>query len=140
MAVAKFLAAALLLLVSLGAGAAAFPKFDGLEEELKLRPEQKIQFDRTIAATQRALLSVAMSALLVKDRLVAELAKPLPDLEVLAKAHESALEQSRPLFKEAGEEWKRLFDLLDERQLAIARGYLREHFDKLFAQIEAARR
>ena len=54
----RVLGTALLFAVSLGAAAAALPRFDKLEEKLNLRPEQKTQFDIAVASTQRALLAV----------------------------------------------------------------------------------
>lgn len=136
----RALGAALLLAVSLGASAAAFPRFEGLEQKLDLRPEQKVQFDIAVAATQRALLSVAFGALQVKEQLIDELAKPRPDVHALARAHEAAIEQSRPLFRAAGEEWKRLLAMLDDRQVAIAKDFLRDNLDRIFAGIDSPQR
>lgn len=131
--VAPFLA--LLLVVSLGAGAASLPKLDTLERQLHLRPEQKTQFDIAVASTQRALLALALTALQLKQQAVDELAKPRPDLSTLADAHEKLLEQNRPLFKEAGEQWKKFTAMLDDDQAAIARKYLSDNLDDLFARL-----
>ena len=59
----RALGAAILFAVSFGAPAAASPRFDKLEETLKIRPEQKEQFDAAVASTQRALVSVALIAM-----------------------------------------------------------------------------
>ncbi len=131
----RVLGAVLLFTVSLGAAAAALPRFDQLEEKLNLRPEQKSQFDIAVASTQRALLAVALTAMQLKQQLVDELAKPRPDFSTLANAHEALIEQNRPLFKAAGDEWKKFYALLDDDQLVIARKYLRENLDDLFARL-----
>jgi hypothetical protein len=124
--------AAILLAVSFGAAASAAPRFDKLEQKLKIRPEQKEQFDVAVGATQRALLSVALTAMELKERLEQELSKPWPDLRAFADAHERIIEQNRPLFKAAGDEWKKLYELLDDEQVEIAKSFLRENLSSLF--------
>jgi CelD/BcsL family acetyltransferase involved in cellulose biosynthesis len=128
----RALGAAILLAVSFGASATAMPRFDKLEQTLKIRPEQKEQFDVAVGATQRALLSVALTAMQLKERLAQELSKPWPDLGALAEAHEAIIEQNRPIFKAAGEEWKKLYALLDDEQVEIAKSFLRENLSSLF--------
>ena len=123
--------AALLLAVSFGAAAAMQPRFDKLEASLKLRPEQKVQFDLAVAATQRALLAVALSAMEAKEKFEAELAKPRPDFWVFAGTYEATIERNRPLFKAAGDEWKKLYELLDEDQVDVAKRFLRENLNRL---------
>ena len=123
--------AALLLAVSFGSQAASLPNFGKLEERLKIRPEQKEQYDTTIASTQRALVSVALVAMQLKDNLAREFAKPRPDFKALAREHEALIEQTRPLFKEAGEEWKKLYAQLDDEQVEIAKSFLRENLGRL---------
>jgi hypothetical protein len=103
--------------------------FADLEQSLRLNPEQKAQFDSAVAATQRALLSVAFVGMQVKDRIGAELAKPRPDLDAIARAQADAIEQTRPLFKEAHVEWARLYALLDTGQVRIARAYVEERLE-----------
>ena len=126
--------AAILLAVSFGASAAAMPRFDKLEQTLKFRPEQKEQFDAAVGATQRALLAVAVSAMKVKQRLDEELNKPWPNLGVFYELHEEIVEQNRPLFEQAGQEWKKLYALLDPEQVDIARQFLRDNLGRLFRQ------
>jgi hypothetical protein len=120
---------ALLLLLSFGASA-AMPNFDALEKRLKIRPEQKVQFDMTVGASKRALLAVALAAMQLKQRLATELAKDSPDFGAFAQANQDLVEQTRPLFKEAGEEWKRLYALLDDEQVEIAKQFLRENLGR----------
>ena len=131
----RVLGAVLLFAASLGAAAAPALKFDKLERELHLRPDQKTQFDIAVASTQRALFAVALSALQIKQQVAEELAKPRPDFSSLADAHEQIVEQNRPLFKAAGEEWKKFCALLDDDQLDIARKYLRDNLNGLFEKL-----
>jgi len=131
LAYVRAVGAAILLAVSFGASAAAMPRFDKLEETLKIRPEQKEQFDAAVGATQRALLAVAVSAMKVKQRIDEELSKPWPNFGVFYDLHEEILEQNRPLFKEAGEEWKKLYALLDDEQVDIAKRFLRDNLGRL---------
>lgn len=126
---ARFFASLLLLFTALGASA-AMPNFDQLEQRLKIRPEQKDQYDLAVGATKRALLAVGLTALQLKDRLAMELAKPRPDFSALARAHEDIIEQNKPLFKEAGVEWKKLHALLDDEQVEIAKSFFREHLGR----------
>ena len=125
----RFFLTLLVVAVSLGASA-AMPNFDTLEQRLKIRPEQKEQFDVTVGSTKRALLAIGIAAIQLKDRLTAELSKPAPDFRAFARANEDLVEQTKPLFKEAGEEWKRLYALLDDEQVEIAKSFLREHLGR----------
>ena len=100
---------AILFAVSFGASAAAMPRLDKLEETLKIRPEQKEQFDAAVASTQRALLSVAITVMQVKQSLGEELLKPRPNLRRFFEAQGAILEQNKPLFKEMNDEWKKLY-------------------------------
>ena len=117
---------AALLLFSSGAGAYSInvPDFGILEGQLRLRPAQKVQFDIAVAASQRALMSVALSGLQAKERVAQELAKPMPDLNVLYQAHTDIVEMSAPLFRDAGNEWERLYRMLDRAQVAAAKAFL----------------
>ena len=111
---------------SFGAHAAALPGFDELEKSLRLDPAQKAQFDTAVAATRRALLSVAFGGLQLKERIAEEFSKPKPDLGALARAQEDAIEQSRPLFAEARREWERLYAMLDPAQVRRVRAAVEE--------------
>ncbi len=127
--------AALLLVFCAGAVAAPImPRWDQLEKRLKIRPDQKEQFDAAVAATQRALLAVAMSAMEFKERLDRELAKPRPDFGIFFDAQEDLIERNRPLFEEAAREWKKLYALLDDKQVEIVKSYLRENLGNLLLQ------
>ena len=119
----------LLLALSFGV-AAQMPNFDGLEQRLKIRPAQKEQFDVTVGSTKRALLMVGIVAVQLKDKLAAELSKPMPDFRAFARANEDLIDQTRPVFKEAGEEWKKLYALLDDEQVQIAKAFLRENLGR----------
>ncbi|HEX7671488.1 MAG TPA: hypothetical protein VF395_17970 [Polyangiaceae bacterium] len=125
----RFLFPLLVALAALGASAAA-PSFDQLEQKLKIRPEQKMQYDLAIGATKRALLAIGLTAMQLKERLAVELAKPNPDFVALMRAHQEIVERSRPQFKEAGEEWKRLYALLDPEQVEIAKAFVRDNVSR----------
>ena len=118
------LAAMLLCVTSLGAAASRFEGLDRLERQLRLNPEQKEQFDIASGATKRALLSSALTAMEFKERLGRELMRARPDLDVLFAAHEALIEQNRPLFRIARDEWLRLYAMLDEDQVRIARAHV----------------
>lgn len=119
-----FAAAAALAMVSLGASATRMEGLQQLERQLRLNPEQKAQFDVAAAATQRALVSSALSGMEFKERIGRELMRPRPDLEVIFQAQEAMVEQNRPLFRSARDEWVRLYAMLDEDQVKIAKAYV----------------
>lgn len=125
--------ALLLLAASLAAPAAFLPGFDDLRNSLRLDRAQKAQFDVAVATTQRALLSVAFSALRMEERIAAELGKPHPDFEALAREQEALIERNRPLFRDARTEWERLYAMLDPEQGKVARTYV----EKMMARFEA---
>jgi hypothetical protein len=130
---ARFFLPLLVAFAALGA-AAAMPNFDQLELKLKIRPEQKMQYDLAIGATKRALLAIGLTAMQLKERLATELAKPDPDFTALLRAHQEILEQSRPQFKEAGEEWKKLYAILDPEQIEIAKAFVRDNLGRFIQQ------
>lgn len=125
LAAARFLLIAALIVAPFAARAEAID-FGQLEKKLQLKPAQKAQFDKASSATQRALVSSAMAAMDLKNRLQAELMKPMPDFGALIASQEAAVEMNRPLFREAKDEWVRLYELLDDGQTAMARKYLEE--------------
>lgn len=117
--------------LSLAAAAQSMPNFDELEKRLNIRPDQKDQYDLAVGATKRALLGVGIAAMQMKDALVQELAKPRPDFRELARRQNQVIDDQRPLFREAGEEWRRLYKILDPRQVDTVREFLRENLGKL---------
>jgi hypothetical protein len=108
------------------------PRYDELEARLRLNPPQKQQFDIAKGATQRALLSTGLVVLEIKGRIAAELAKDRPDFEFLFRDPDALVAQVRPHFREARSEWARLYAMMDDDQVAIAREYM----DKQFARLE----
>jgi hypothetical protein len=125
------LLAALLLCTQAAAYSIQVPDFNKLERQLRLRPAQKAQFDAAVEASQRALMSVALAGLQVKERLSAEIAKPRPDLNILYRLHEEALELAGPNFLDARDEWQRLFRMLDRSQVDAAKRFLKEQLGAL---------
>lgn len=122
----------LLLVFSFGASAGPLDRdFERLELALHLKPHQKVQFDFAVAATRRALLAVAMSAMQVKERTTQELAKPRPDLNLLYDIYDQVIEQNKPLFREARDEWTKLQSLLDDRQVELVKRYIEDKLNIL---------
>lgn len=103
------------------------PDFGRLERELRIRPAQKAQFDNAVQASQRALMSVALAGLTVKETLNREFRKPFPDLNAIYRAHEEVLDLTLPNFRDAGVEWERLYRMLDRSQVDMAKRFLRDH-------------
>jgi len=121
-----------LLCASLSVAAGPMDRdFDRLERMLRLQPAQKAQFDLAVGATQRALLAVAMTGLQIKERVSREFDKSRPDLNVLYDIHDQLIEQNKPLFREARDEWARLYSMLDPEQVAIAKRYIEDKLDLL---------
>jgi hypothetical protein len=102
------------------------PDFGLLERQLRIRPSQKAQFDVAVQASKRALMSVALAGLQVKERLSRELDKPLPDLNALYRLHEEAADLTLPNFREASREWERLYAMLDRSQVDALKRFLGE--------------
>jgi hypothetical protein len=127
----RWLLVPLLALASVAAHAGDLAGFDELGRSLRLDPAQQAQFDVAVAATQRALLSVAFVGLQLKDRLAEEIAKPKPDLGALARAQDEMVEQARPAFREARDEWTRFYALLDPSQVARARAFVERKLRRL---------
>ena len=128
------------LFVSPDAAARPLEGLRELERQLQLRPGQKAQFDVAAAATQRALVSSALSGLEFKERVARELMRPRPDLAELFAAQEVMVEQNRPLFRNAREEWVRLYAMLDEEQVRIAKDYVERTLLGVESLAEAFRR
>ena len=118
--------AALLVALPAHAFTVPMPDFERLERELRLRPDQKAQYYTAVGASKRALLSVALAGLEIKERLAQEFQKSRPDLNALYAAHDLLVSQTAPAFREAHDEWGRLYATLDEDQVAIARAFIRD--------------
>ena len=108
------------------------PDFGRLERELRLKPIQKAQFDIAVEASQRALMSVALAGLQVKERLSREMSKSQPDLNILYRIHEDVMFLAAPNFRDAKDEWERLYRLLDRRQIDAAKRFLHEQLGAYF--------
>jgi len=78
------------------------------------------------------MLAVGLVAVQLKDKLGQELLKPRPDFKSLMEAQQDLIEQTRPLFREARDKWTKLYALLDDDQVAIARSFVDEHIGRLF--------
>ena len=106
------------------------PDFEQLEGQLRLRPQQKAQYYVAVHVTKRALMAVALVGLQIKERLGHEFSKARPDFSALYQAHEQLVEEARPHFRDAHREWARLYAMMDEQQIAIAKAFIRDklHF------------
>ena len=128
----RALLALIVLTLSFGAAAQPFPELDQLEAKLGIRPDQRRQYDVTVAATKRALIAAGLAAVQVKDAIAREMAKKDPDYITLVLTQRDVLERQKPLFEEAGREWEKLFKQLDDRQLRVAKGWLHENLGRYF--------
>ena len=122
----RVILALFLTLLSMSAAAQLIPspRFDELERRLKIRPDQKEQFDMAVGATKRALLAVGLSLMEMKQKLAEELMKPSPDFSRLFENADKVFEMHRPLFREAGIEWKKLYGELDPEQIQTVKRFL----------------
>ena len=129
----RILFTTLLLAVSAAAWPADFLGMDDLEAKLRLNPAQKEQFDVAKAATQRAVLSIGLVAMQMKIRITTELSKDRPDLDAILRDQQQYTELVAPNFREASEEWSKLYAMMDREQVAMTREYV----DKRMQQLEA---
>jgi hypothetical protein len=107
------------------------PQLEQLEESLKLTAEQKIQYDAAVAASKRVVMATALIGLQAKERLREELAKPRPDLGALADLRDSFVEQTKSLRREARDEWLKLYNMLNDDQVATLKAFLENRLDQL---------
>ena len=121
----------LALLVPLGVGAQKPGDWQELERSLRLNPFQKEQFDVAVAATQRAMVAIGLGMLQAKSRVAGELLKQKPDPDALFLAQEELIEFSKPYFRAARDEWLRLYALMDDDQVRIARNFIDEKLRRL---------
>jgi hypothetical protein len=133
MNIARMILAAFLLMLCSAASAMGFnlPKLDELERSLQLTPPQKEQYDLAVGATKRVMLSMALATMQAKERLAQELAKPNPDLSVLADLRRAIIEDAKPLRREARDEWRKFYDLLDRDQVATLRRFVDDQLDQV---------
>jgi hypothetical protein len=118
-----FLASLLIALPALGQGNIGFER---LERSLRLDPYQKRQFDVAVVATQRAMVAIGLAALQAKSRLSQELMKDRPDPNALRLAQEELVDFTKPHVAAARDEWRRLYAMLDDEQVRIARVFVEE--------------
>jgi hypothetical protein len=103
-------------------------KFDKLEEALQLTPDQKEQYELAVGATKRMILHVTLGGMQLKERLQEELSKSRPNFGVLRELR-TLMEDGKPLRREARDEWKKLYSMLNEEQVARLKRYLGETVD-----------
>jgi hypothetical protein len=126
MTMRRFLLLLAVFLVALPAAAQGRLGFEGLERSLRLNPYQKQQFDVAVTATQRAMVAIGLGALQAKSRLTQELLKDRPDPNALLLAQDELVEFAKPHVNAARQEWVRLYAMLDDDQVRIAREFVEE--------------
>jgi len=128
--------ASLLLLLSLGAAAASItiplpdmqmPDFKRLERELHLKPHQKAQYDVAVGSLKRTLVASAGIFAELKDQLTEELLKADPDYGRIFRSQRASWDMFRPQLQETLDEWSKLYALLEDDQVVIAKRFLREN-------------
>lgn len=133
---ARAFLASLLMLLSLGAMAASItiplpdvqmPDFKRLERELRLNPQQKEQYDVAVASLKRTLIASAGIFAELKDQLSEELLKSSPDYGRILRSQRAAWEMFNPQLQETLTEWSKLYALLEDDQVVIAKRFLREN-------------
>jgi hypothetical protein len=134
----RALFASFLMLLSFASGAAAtlqlprvqMPDFKGLERELRLKPAQKEQFDVAVGSLKRTLLASSGIFMELKQQLADELMKSQPDFPRLLRSQRAAFEMMSPLLQETLDEWARLYALLEDDQVLIAKRFLRDNLPR----------
>ena len=130
-------AVAFLLLALAAFGAAAqpvqMPDFKRLERDLKLKPHQREQYDVAVAALKRSLIASAGTLMELKQQLSDELAKGEPDFRGLLRRQAAAFEINAPIYREAGDEWSKLYALLEDDQVVIAKRFFRRAMEEAVA-------
>ena len=119
------------LLLALGCAAAAaqsvqMPDFKRLERELRLKPEQKAQYDVATTALKRSLIASASTLMELKSQLGDELSKSEPDFRALWDRQRKAYELNEPIYRETLEEWSKLYAQLEDKQVIVAKRFLRD--------------
>ena len=144
MTLVRSLFAALLMLGAFAAPAATFtlpdlqlpdlqlpemrmPDFKRLERELRLKPYQKAQYDVATGSLKRTLLASASVLMEMRQQLADELVKAQPDFARVWKSQKAAFEMMSPLLRETLDEWSKLYALLEDDQVVIAKRFLREN-------------
>ena len=129
--------AAWLWLVSLGAFAATIelpdvkmPDFKRLERELRLKPSQKVKYDVAVASLKRTLLASATIFMEMKEQLATEVTKSNPDFARLWSSQRAAFDMMSPLLAETLDEWQKLYALLEDDQVVIAKRFLQDALPK----------
>jgi len=77
------------------------------------------------------MLAITLAAIQAKERLAAELGKPIPDFRALEGLQDELVGETRTLRREARDEWMKLYAMLDEAQVAELRAFLQRRLDHL---------
>ena len=129
--------AALFILLSCGSFAATIampdfqmPDFKSLERDLHLKPAQKAQYEVAVGSLKRTLLASAGIFMELKQQLADELMKPQPDFPRIFRSQQAAFEMLSPQLQETLDEWGKLYALLEDDQVVIAKRFLRDNLPR----------
>jgi hypothetical protein len=102
------------------------PDFQKLERELRLKPHQKAQYDIAVTSLKRSLIASASTLNELRQQLADELGKSQPDFMTLLSRQRAAYELNAPIYRETLDEWGKLYALLEDDQVLIAKRFLKE--------------
>ena len=111
------------------AQAVQMPDFQRLERQLRLKPHQKAQYDIAVVSLKRSLIASAAAFAELRLQLTDELMKSQPDFLTLLNRQRAAYEINAPIYRETLDEWGKLYALMEDDQVAIAKRFLRDALD-----------
>jgi Spy/CpxP family protein refolding chaperone len=113
-----------------------------LKNQLNLNTSQQAMWDNAVAAGKAARTSARANMQKVHDTLVAELAKPEPDLAAVAAASDSARNANAQLRTQVRDAWLNLYSTFTPEQKTVVKNALSQRLAKMeqFRQKMQARR
>ena len=114
-----------------GAGGDMFLGFARVKSQLNLNTSQQAMWDNAVAAGKAARTSAQANMQKVHDALVAELAKPEPDLAAVAAAADSARSANAQLHAQVRDAWLNLYATFTPDQKAVVKNALSQRLAKI---------
>jgi len=99
--------------------------------KLNLNTSQQAQFDQAVANARTAREQGRGIGQQVKDTMRAELAKPEPDLEAIARTGDEAQAQGQALRKQVRDQFLKLYATFSPEQKAVVRDMLKAKMDRV---------